>query len=166
LIVRRFVESEDGPVARDQDRTLDEIGLFEHQRDGFLLRGGQAALFEDRAAPAQILEEVVGIDVLLQERPRWRLLVDVPFLDGNATLGQTTSGVPARRSRGLPVEDGLGHRGHFTGLAASHRRLTLPAARAGLTPPASRPQPVQSSIPHADGERDLPLHPGRVDARR
>jgi hypothetical protein len=146
LIVRRFVESEDGPVARDQDRTLDEIGLFEHQRDGFLLRGGQAALFEDRAAPAQILEEVVGIDVLLQERPRWRLPVDVPFLDGNATLGQTTSGVPARRSRGLPVEDGLGHRGHFTGLAASHRRLTLPASRRPRRPHASRLPPPASTI--------------------
>jgi hypothetical protein len=52
---------------------------------------------------------MVRIDVLLEERPRRRLLVDVPFLDRDAMLGQMTSGVPARCSRRLPVEDGRGH---------------------------------------------------------
>jgi hypothetical protein len=108
-IVSRLVESEDGPVARDQNRPLDEIRLLEHQGDGFPLRGRQRALLEYRAPSAQVVEKVVGIHVMLEERARRWLPVDVPLLDIDATLGQTTSGVPARRSGRLPVEDGLGH---------------------------------------------------------
>ena len=47
------------------------------------------------------------MDVLLEERAVGRLAVDVALLDVNLVLVQKTSGIAARRSGGLPVEDGL-----------------------------------------------------------
>jgi hypothetical protein len=47
--------------------------------------------------------------MLLEKRPVRRGLVDVAFLDVDLLLLQKTSGVSARRSRGLEVEDWLGH---------------------------------------------------------
>jgi hypothetical protein len=42
--------------------------------------------------------------VLLEERPRWRLLVDVDLVDVDACRIQKTSGILAGRSRGFRVE--------------------------------------------------------------
>jgi hypothetical protein len=54
---------------------------------------------------------MIGLDVLLQERPRRRLPVDVDLLDVDACSVQITSGIPAGRSGGLPVEKGFRHGG-------------------------------------------------------
>jgi len=48
--------------------------------------------------------------VPFEERAVRRCLVDVALVERDAQLGQITSGVPARRSRGFAVEDGCAHR--------------------------------------------------------
>jgi hypothetical protein len=48
--------------------------------------------------------------MLLEERPVWRLLVDVTLFDVRPLLIQKTSGVAAGRSRGFPEESRLRHK--------------------------------------------------------
>jgi hypothetical protein len=95
--------------AANQDWSLDEVGLLHHQVDRFRLGLRQCARFEYGAARADELEEPVGIDMLLEKGSIRRVPVDVTFFDVDLLLLQKTSGVSARRSRGLEVEDWLGH---------------------------------------------------------
>jgi hypothetical protein len=53
--------------------------------------------------------------VLLEKRAIRRIPVDVTFFDVDLLLLQKTSGVSARRSRRLEIEDWLGH-GHIVRL--------------------------------------------------
>ncbi|HJR57992.1 MAG TPA: hypothetical protein VJ813_01285 [Vicinamibacterales bacterium] len=109
LPVLLFVKAKNDLRAADEDRTLDQVGLRHHQVDRLLFRFRQRARLEDRAAPADEVEEVVGTDVLLQKRTVRRVPVDVALFDADALLLQITSGVAARRSSRLPEEGGLGH---------------------------------------------------------
>jgi hypothetical protein len=102
-----------GPA--DQDRPPDQIRLRHHQVDRFLLRFGKRPRFENRAPRADKLQKAVSIDVLFEERTIGRVAIDVPFFDVYLLLLQKTSGVAAGRSRGLPVEDRLGHSRHSKG---------------------------------------------------
>jgi hypothetical protein len=109
-----FVEAERHLRATDEDRAFDEVGLLHHQVDGVFLRLRQRTRLEDRAARADELQEAILVDVLLEERPVGRGLVDVAFLDVDLLLLQKTSGVAAGRSRGFEIEHGLGHARHCT----------------------------------------------------
>ena len=114
FLVLSLVESKNYLRPADQDRPLDEVWLLHHQVDGVFLRLGQRTRLEDRAARADELQEAVLVDVLLEERPVGRVLVDVAFLDVDLLLLQKTSGVAASRSRGFEIEQGLGHARHCT----------------------------------------------------
>ena len=110
LLVLVLVEAEDDFRALDHDGTADQVGLLHHQGDGFLLRLRKRPFLEDRTPQADEIEKPGGVDVLLQEGPVGRLLVDVDLRDLNAVRVQKTSGVLAGRSSGLGIEDRLGHR--------------------------------------------------------
>ena len=109
LIVRVLVEPERHLRSAHEDRTFDQVRLFHHEVDGLLLRLGQRPCLEYRAARAHEVEKAVFVDVLLEERAIRRCAIDVTFLDVNRVLFQKTSGVAARRSGGLPVEERLRH---------------------------------------------------------
>src|SRR5688572_9231027 len=109
LSILHLVEAEHGLRSADQNRTPDEIRLLHHQVDGFLLRLRQGARLEDRAPFADVVQEVLLVDVLFEKCAVGRILVDVPLLDVDPLLLQKTSGVAAGRSRGFPVE-GWRHR--------------------------------------------------------
>ena len=109
LRVPGFVESKDGLRTPHQDRSLDQVRLLHHQVDRFLLRFRQRPRLEHRAAGAHEIEEAVGLDVLLEEGPIRRILVDVTLVDVYSLLVQKTSGVAAGRSRGFPEKGRLGH---------------------------------------------------------
>jgi hypothetical protein len=100
-----LVEAEGHPRPANQDWPPDEIGLRHHQVDRLLLGCRQRPCLEHRTAGAHEAEEIIAVDVLLEERAGRRRLVDVPFLDVGAELSQKTSGVLARRSSRLGVED-------------------------------------------------------------
>jgi hypothetical protein len=108
-VVRILVEPKRHSRAADQDRPLDEVGLLHHQVDGFFLGFRQRPRLEHGAAGAHELQEPIGLDVLLEKRAIRRIPVDVTFFDVDLLLSQKTSGVSAGRSRGLQVEDRLGH---------------------------------------------------------
>jgi hypothetical protein len=99
-----LIESKHDFRSLDQDRTPDQIRILHHQVDRFLLRLRQRPLLPDRAARADEIEEPVRVDVPFEELARRRLLVDVDFVDVDARLCQSTSGVLARGSRRFPVE--------------------------------------------------------------
>jgi hypothetical protein len=109
LLVGIPVEPEGHLRALDQNRPLDEVWLLHHQVDRLFLGLRQRPRFEHRAPRADEIEEAVGVDMLLEKRAIGRVLVDVPFFDVDLLLLQKTSGVSAGRSRGLEVEDRLGH---------------------------------------------------------
>ena len=104
-----LVEAEDRLPPLDDDRPPDEVRVLHHHRDGFLLRLWQRPLLEYRAARADEIEKPLGVDVVLQELTRGRLLVDVDLRDVDAGRIQKTSGIPAGRSRRFRVERRLGH---------------------------------------------------------
>ena len=109
LSVSVLVEAEDHLRPLDHDRPPDEVGVFHHHRDRLLLRLRQRPLLEHRAARADVVEEAVGVDVLLEELARRRLLVDVDLVDVDLVLVQKTSGVLAGRSSGLRIEGRFRH---------------------------------------------------------
>jgi hypothetical protein len=63
------------------------------------------------------------VDVLLEERPIGRRLVDVTLFDLYLVLLQKTSGVAASGSGRLPIEDPFSHDDYCTQGAAASRRL-------------------------------------------
>src|SRR4051812_46337722 len=103
--IRVLVEPERHPGSVNQDWPPDEIWLLHHQIDGFLLRLGMRSLLEHRASSADEIEKPIRIDVLLEERSCRRLLVDVVFFNRDVLLVQITSGIAARGSGRLPIED-------------------------------------------------------------
>src|SRR5215471_9523991 len=109
LLVLCLVVSKDDLRSLHQNGAANQIRVLDHQVDRFFLRLRQRPLFPDRAAGADEIEEVVGVDVLLEELPRRRFLVDVDLLDFDAGRRQRTSGVLARGSGGLPVEGRFRH---------------------------------------------------------
>jgi hypothetical protein len=109
LVVCVPVEAERHLRAADENRPFDEVGLFHHQIDRLLLRLRQRPLLEHRAAGADVIQEPIGIDVLFEKRAVRRFAGDVALLDVDVMLLQKTSGVAARRSGGLPVEERLRH---------------------------------------------------------
>ena len=104
-----LVEAEDHPRPLDHDRTPDQVGILHHQRDRLAFRLRQRPFLEHRASRADVVEEVIGFDVLLEKLARRRLLVDVDLLDVDLLRIQETPGVLARGSGGFRVEEGLGH---------------------------------------------------------
>jgi hypothetical protein len=148
-VVRLFVEPEDRAILQHEDWPFDQVRLLEHQRDGLPLRRGQRALPEHGAAPADVLAEVRLVDVLFEKRARRRRPVDVPLLDFDPAPCQMTSGVLARGSGRLPVEDRLRHKDI---LAAGGWRLA--PCRAQRPPPTAhgpahprRPRPLNARRP-------------------
>jgi hypothetical protein len=109
LRVLVLVEAEHDLRSLDHDRPPDEIGILHHQLDRFLFRFRQRPLLEDRAPGADVVQKALGVDVLLEELARRRLLVDVDLVDVDLLLVQKTSGVFAGRSSGLGVERRLRH---------------------------------------------------------
>ena len=109
LLVGILVEPESHLRAPDQNRPLDEVWLRHHQVDRLLLGLRQGPLLEHRTPGADGIEEAIGVDVLLEERAIRRVFVDVTLFDVDLLLLQKTSGVSTGRSRGLEVEDRLGH---------------------------------------------------------
>jgi hypothetical protein len=110
LTVLVLIEAKGDLRAAHEDRPLDEIRIFHHQVDGFLLRLRQRALLEYRAPRADKVQESVRIDVPFEKRAIRRRLVDVDLLDVDLLLVQETPGRFAGRSGRLPVERRLGHR--------------------------------------------------------
>jgi hypothetical protein len=104
-----FVEAENGLRSAHENRPLDQVGLGHHEIDRFLLRLRQRALLEDGTSRADEVEKMGFIDVLLEEGAIRRIAVDVAFFDLDMVLLQKTSGVAARRSRGLQIEERLWH---------------------------------------------------------
>jgi len=104
-----FVEAEGHLGSAYQDRTPDQVRILHHQIDGVLFRRREGTLLEYRAARADEVEETVLVDVLLQEVPCGRRLVDVDLFDRNLLCVQETPGVLARGSGRLRVEERLGH---------------------------------------------------------
>jgi hypothetical protein len=104
VTVRVLVEAENHLGALDHDRPPDQVGIFHHEIDRFLLRGGQRTLLEYRTPQADVIQEVISLDVLLEKLPRRRRLVDVYFVYRDPGRVQITSGVLAGRSRRFPVE--------------------------------------------------------------
>src|SRR3954471_23040705 len=104
-----LVEAEDDRRPLDHDRPADQVRILHHHRDRLPLRGRQRPLLEHRAAGADEIEESISVDVLLEELPRWRLLVDVDLIDLDAGCIQKTSGILAGRSRRFGVERRLRH---------------------------------------------------------
>jgi hypothetical protein len=100
-----LLEAEARLVAAHQDRPLDQVGLFHHEIDRFLLRARKRALLEYRASRADEIQESIRGDVALQERTIGRFLVDVALDEFDPLRIQKTSGVTAGRSSGLPVKD-------------------------------------------------------------
>ena len=92
-----------------ENRAPYEIRLRHHQVDGFLLRSWERTRLEDRAPCAHKPQEVLRVDMLLEERPRGRSLVDLALFDIRAVLSQVTPGLLAGRSSWLRVEGGFGH---------------------------------------------------------
>ena len=105
-----LVAAEDDLRPLDHDRPPDEVWVLQHHRDCLLLRLRQRPLLEHRAARADVVEEAVGVDVLLEELARRRLLVDVDLVDLDALRIQKTSGILAGRSGRFGVERRLRHR--------------------------------------------------------
>jgi hypothetical protein len=70
----------------------------------------QRPLFEDRAALADEVEKMVGVDMTLEKFPRRWFAVDVELVNFNAGFFQKTSGVAAGRSTRLPIKRWFGHR--------------------------------------------------------
>jgi hypothetical protein len=114
VTIRILIETEHDLGAANQDRPPDQIGLFHHQIDGFLFRLRQRAGLEHRTACADEIEEPRRVDVLFEKGPIRRIAVDVALFDLGLVLRQKTSGVPARRSCGLEIEDGFRHKRHCT----------------------------------------------------
>src|SRR5215213_8649582 len=148
-VVRLFVEPEDRAIVQHEDWPFDQVRLLEHQRDGLPLRRGQRALPEHGAAPADVLEEVRLVDVLFEKRARRRRPVDVPLLDFDPALCQMTSGVLARGSGRLPVEDRLRHKDILAagGWYRAERSVHRPPPTAHRPP--HRPTPTPNSTPDA-----------------
>ena len=117
--VRLLVEPEGRLRAADENRPPDEVRLLHHQVDRLFLRLRQRPFLEDRAARADEVEEPLLVDMLLEERAIGRVPADVALLDVEVLLLQKTSGVAARRSGGLPVEE----RPHGLNCSASHSAL-------------------------------------------
>ena len=105
-----LVEAEDDFRSFDQNRSLDQVWVPHHQIDGFLLGARQRSLLEDRAALADEVEEMVGINMTLEEFPRRRFAVDVELMSFNAGVFQKTSGVATSRSTRPPIEGWFRHR--------------------------------------------------------
>jgi hypothetical protein len=105
-----LVEAEYDFRSFDQNRALDHVGVLDHQIDGFLLGSRQRSLFEDRAALADEIEKMFGVDMALEEFPRRWLAVDVELVNLNAGPLQKTSGVAAGRSTRLPIKGRFRHR--------------------------------------------------------
>jgi hypothetical protein len=110
LLVRLAIEAEHDHAPPDEDRPLDEIRLSDHEVDRFFLRLRQRTLLEHGAAPAHEVEEARRVDVRVEERPGRRIVDDVAFVDLDSALLQKPSGVAARGSGRLPIEERLGHR--------------------------------------------------------
>ena len=104
-----LVEAEDDLRPLDHDRPPDEVWVLQHHRDCLLLRLRQRPLLEHRAAGADVVEEALSVDVLLEELARWRLLVDVDLIHVDPALVQKTSGVFAGRSGRLRIEGRFRH---------------------------------------------------------
>ena len=104
-----LVEAEDHLRPFDHDRPPDEVGVFQHHRDRLLLRLRQPALLEHRAAGADVVEEAIGVDMLLEELARRRFLVDVDLIDVDLALVQKTSGALAGRSGRLRIKRRFRH---------------------------------------------------------
>jgi hypothetical protein len=104
-----LVEAENDFRSFDQNRAPDQVGVLHHQVDGFLLGARQWSLLEDRAALADEIEEVLGVDMTFEKFPwRW-FAIDVELVNFNAGSFQKTSGVAAGRSTRFPVKGGLRH---------------------------------------------------------
>jgi hypothetical protein len=108
-LVAPLVEPECDSRAAHEDRTANQIRVVHHEIDRFFLRLRERAFLEDGAACTHEVEKAMLIDVLLEELPRGRCLVDVDLLDVNLLLVQDTPGVLARGSGGLRVEKGSRH---------------------------------------------------------
>ena len=128
-----LVKAEDDGRSLYEDRPLDQVGIPHHQVQCFLLGSRQRALLEDRTASAHEIEKVLGVDVLLEEFAGRRLAIDIDLANLNTGCGQKTSGVPARRSGGLQVEDGWAH----------FNRLQAPEFGFGFQVSGPRPVPVR-----------------------
>ena len=109
LRVLLLVEAEGHLRSTHEDRAADQVRLLHHEIDCFLLRLRQRPLFEYRATRAHESEEPILVDVLLEKRAVRRVAIDVALVDVKPVLLQITSGVAARRSRGLPEKCRLGH---------------------------------------------------------
>ena len=151
LRVLRFVETKNGPRASHQNGSLDQVRLFHHQVDRFLLRFRQRPRLEYGAARTHEVEEAIDFDVRFEKCPVGRLLVDIAFLDVNALLLQKTSGVAAGRSGGFPEEGRLRHRLILESTECS--RLTRSSTRSrgsrptpGVDACSSASRPVTSAV--------------------
>lgn len=142
LLVLFAIESEDGLVPVDEDRSFDEIGLLHHQIYRFLLRLWKRALLEYRTSRTDEVQEALLVDVAFEQGTVWRVLVDVALADVHPMRIQKTSGIAARGSGRLPVEDGAWHGAHSTAGASLFprdapadplRKLEFPAGQLGLT---------------------------------
>ena len=108
--IRVLVEAERHRPAGDEDRPPDQIGLRHHQIDCFLFGLRQRPLLEHGTPRADEIQEPIRFDVLLETRSIGRIAIDVTLLDVELQLLQKTSGVAARRSGRLQIEQWFRHR--------------------------------------------------------
>ena len=127
LRVCLFVEPEHDLRALDEDRPADEIRILHHQRDRVLLRLRQRPLLEDRAPRAHEIEEPARVDVLFEELPRRRCLVDIDLVDVESFCVQKTSGVLAGRSGEFRIEGRFRHTGRIMEITAQVSTLKAQA---------------------------------------
>ena len=104
-----LVEPENDFRASHEDGAANQVRVLHHQLDRFTLGFRQRPFLEHRAAGAHEVEEMAGVDVLLQERPIRRRFVDVDLFDLDPLLVQETPGILAGRSGRLGIEGRLGH---------------------------------------------------------
>src|SRR5258708_1101014 len=102
-------DSERHLLAAYQNRPADRIRVLHHEIDRFLLRLRQRPFLEHRTTRAHKVEEAIRLDVLLEERARRRLLVDVELMNVDPRCVQKTSGILAGRSSGFRVERRFRH---------------------------------------------------------
>ena len=94
-----------------------------------VLRLRQGPFFPDRTARAHVIEEASGVHVPFKPFARRGLFVDVDFRDVDIRDRQKTSGVLARRSGRLAVENGLGHTSRIVNCAHGELDLLFDSGR-------------------------------------
>ena len=154
-----LIEAEDYFRPLHENRAPDQVRIFQHQIDRFLFRARKRALLPHRTPCADVIEEVISFDVLLEERARRRLLVDVDLLQVQIGLGQETPGVPARGSGRLRVEDRTAHERRIidSRLSIKHCRLSCDWVVEGVS------GSLESSISRQSPNRQSPRSVANAD---